>query len=139
MKPFTPHLGDLTLLARYWPQIFGRALNPESILEGLHAPRAQSGRSDHLDDHTPEMRRALRGLATLERLGRNGHRREASILAYCHVVCGPVALTSGEAYVAIASHYSKSKKPVTPSRRQKLLEQGLRLYTAALKVWEVQR
>jgi hypothetical protein len=129
------NLSDLTLLAKHWPVLFGRGLDPSSLLEAPGVLQARSGRTDHVDSKTPEIRRALSALSRLQELARAGRQREAAILAYTHVVCGPAARTSGEAYVALGVRYDRSRKPVTPARRQRLLEQGLRLYAAAVAAW----
>ena len=108
-------LFGLDCLARFAPQIFGRALSIEGI---FGSQVAISGRHDHIDSHTREMRAALEALSLLYRLASLGAsgRRAAQILAYTHVVCGDEARAQSDTWVSVGLSFSvKRKKPSCPA------------------------
>ena len=129
---YVVRLVHLDLLARFAPQLFGRALSLETMGEAL----ARSGRSDRIDAKTPEMRLALEAFARLLRL-RDTHPDDAAILAYLRVICGPEARKSGDPYLEVARlGQRRPSGPLRADDRARLLLAGLQRYQRAMAVWD---
>lgn len=128
----------LDQLARFAPQIFGRALSMDGVMSQVVA---SSGRHDHLDRHTHEIRAALEALSALYTLALSsalGY-QHASVMAYTHVVCGEEARALGDTWVAVALKLAPPKKapksPLSPEERTRYQILGLALYGAAREQW----
>lgn len=128
----------LEQLARFAPQIFGRALSMDGVMSQVIA---SSGRHDHLDRHTHELRAALHSLSLLYTLALSsalGY-QHASVMAFAHVVCGEEARAQGDTWVTVALKLSPPKKapkaPLSPEERTRYQILGLALYGAARTEW----
>lgn len=128
----------LEQLARFAPQIFGRALSMDGVMSQVVA---SSGRHDHLDRHTHELRAALEALSQLYTLALSsalGY-RHASVMAFAHVVCGEEARGQGDTWVTVALKLVPPKKPrhgsLSPEERSRYQILGLALYGAARAEW----
>ena len=106
-------LYSLDCLARFAPQIFGRALS----LDGMFGSQvAVSGRTDHIDGHTAEMREAMAALKSLYDL--HGHDpKSAQVLAYTHVLCGDEARRQGATCGKFGESWRGSSKAACPWQR----------------------
>jgi hypothetical protein len=133
----THDLNDLEFLAKHWSVLFGRSLDPNTVLgvQGLTLHRAD--RLDTIDEKSLELQAAFRALDRLLELSENpSQRRDAEILLYTRVACGSKARQSGEAYLVLAQAYSTTKpKTLTEARRKKLIEQGRYLYNHACSLY----
>jgi hypothetical protein len=104
MMPLPP-LGDLELLARHAPTIYGRALDPD---RPTLTPQPVNGRPDWVDGRSGvggELGRAvgaLRALLALDAEGAEG-KRTAGVLWLVHVLCGTAAASRG--YVLASAHF----------------------------------
>ena len=129
-------LYGLDMLARFAPQIFGRALSLDGVMVSLIA---SSGRHDHIDSHTQEMRAALDALSLLSRLASVPDTRQAAqVLAYTHVVCGEAARQQADTWLAVGLQCSGSQRAaasLSPERKSKYIVKGLELYTQASSLW----
>lgn len=132
-------LFSLDCLARFAPQIFGRALSLDGVFGTLVAG---SGRHDHIDAHTFEMRCALQALALLSQLAKGEpttERRAAQVLAYTHVVCGEEARQQPDTWLSLGLQVYAPKKlngrPLPPEQAIKYRSLGLRLYGDAKALW----
>ena len=131
-------LFGLDCLARFAPQIFGRALSLDVV---LNSSPATLGRPDRLDAHTPDVRQALMALRLLDALARSGEegRRAARVLAYLHVVCGEEARRQSDTWVCVALTICPLKKPpkqpLPTEERARYAAQGLALYAVARAHW----
>lgn len=122
----------LEQLARFAPQIFGRALSIDGVLGSLSA---HSGRHDHLDRHTYEMRAAFVALRQLCQLA-DSDKTSAQVIAYSHVVCGEEARAHAQTWLSLALQLLPPKKsPKTQEQEQRLIAQGLALYGTARDKW----
>ena len=124
----------LEQLARFGPQIFGRALSLDGVMGSLSTV---SGRHDHIDRHTHEMRQALTALHLLCLLSRSD-KESASVLAYTHVVCGAQARLLPETWLAVACvvrYPGRAGGVFGDAKRIRLIGEGLALYTRARAVW----
>lgn len=128
-------LSSLDQLARFAPQIFGRALSMDGVLGTL---LASSGRHDHIDRHTYEMREALTALRLLSELCRTD-KVSAQVMAYAHVVCGEEARRRPDTWLMLAQDLTPPtrarKSPLTEERRTGLIQVGFALYLAARARW----
>jgi hypothetical protein len=129
------HYQELENLARFGPQIFGRALSLDGV---MGAAVAASGRPDHIDAKTAEIRSALSALGRLQRLANTGPEGLlcAKIIAYSHVVCGVAARGQTDTWVTIGLLAKPRTKALTAHQRQAYASMGLLLYQEARKAWE---
>jgi hypothetical protein len=125
----------LTQLARFAPQIFGRALTLDGVTRALVA---SSGRSDRLDGHTPELRQALAALAALQQLATQGEEGilAARVLAYTHVVCGEAARGLAATWVQVGLMARPRKKVLSAHQREVYSTLGLVVYHYARQLWD---
>jgi len=127
------HYYGLEQLARFAPQIFGRALSLDGMLGSL---KAASGRSDHIDTHTNEMRAALEALRTLQRLAVQ-EPIQAQVLLYGEVICGPEARRRPDTWLQLALFLSppKKKKTLSLEETSRFVALGLWYYGQARERW----
>jgi hypothetical protein len=134
----THDMNNLDLLAQHWAVLFGRSLDMAAMLgvQGLSISRAD--RLDSIDDKSPEIQVALRGLDRLLAMAaKPSQRRAAEVLLYTRVVCGSEARRSGEAFLVLAQAYSMKKpQPLTEERRRALIEKGRKLYNQACSMYQ---
>jgi hypothetical protein len=86
-------LYDLDELARWWPTLVGRAIDPEyTLVRGGN--RAESGRPDHVDAHHEGLARALQARARLALLRATADGAvHAAVLEFAYVRLGPAFRT----------------------------------------------
>ena len=131
-------LYSLDCLARFAPQLFGRALSLDGVMGCLVA---SSGRSDHIDSHTHEMRAALEALTLLEGLARSGPDGllVARVISFAHVVCGDEARAQEDTWLSLGLLLKPRKKKaylrVGATERTRYITVGLACYTQARAVW----
>jgi hypothetical protein len=125
-------LCDLDELARQWPIIFGKSLDPSVVSIGRSSLAERSGRPDFVDEKSPEIQRALRALARLSALSQDSNTRSAAeILFYARVVCGVEARQQGTAYLKIALACRSAPKKMTSTKEKELIAFGRQLYELA--------
>lgn len=127
------NLHDLDHLARFWPLLFGKALDPSQVLGVQGLVPVRSGRSDATDAKSPQIQAAIRALDRLYEI----ERRAAEVLLYARVACGHEARQSGGVFIEIALAYIEHKpKKISEERRKALLNQGRRLYDKACAIYQ---
>lgn len=139
-----PPLGDLDLLARYAPTLYGRALDPD---RPTLTPTPVNGRPDWVDQRSGtggELGRAVGALRALLGLWGEGleGRQVAGVLWLTHVACGPGA--SARAYVLASALYGRlaplPPEPPSPPPRGKRTSNKARSaderQRAAHRAWE---
>lgn len=128
----------LECLARFAPQLFGRALSLDAV---LGSSSVHLGRSNRLDAHTQEVREALSALRQLSALAQSSDegRRSARVLAYLFVVCGAEARRQADTWVSLTLVLCPPKKspkrPLSTEEQSRLVAQGMSLYTLARAQW----
>lgn len=127
-------LDDIELLARHWPNIFGKALDPSTPLGSRKEFSFQ--RLSPLDANADEIQQALRGLGRLQQLADDPKQRwAAEALFYAHVRCGSELRRSGEVYLTLGLGKKKRPALLSEEKRRALLTKGLRLYDRARSVY----
>lgn len=98
---------------------------------------AQSGRHDHLDGHTYEMRQAMSALTKLYEL-HDTNPLFAQVMLYSHVLCGEEARRLADTWVTLALMVTPRKKrkgPLPVEHRSSYAATGLALYASARSHW----
>lgn len=130
------HLSDLDFLAKHWPTLFGKALDPSGVtgVQGLVLSR--SGRLDSVDAKSPEIQRAIRALDRLYELHQEQKTKQAAeVLLYARVVCGEQARLGKAMFLALGLAYRSAPKRMTAAKQRALVDVGWRLYDAACAVY----
>jgi hypothetical protein len=126
------NLSDLDELARQWPILFGKAVDPAEAICRRAALMDRSGRPDFIDDKSPEIQRALRALDRLYELHSNPSTQQAAeVLLYARVFCGREARLMGTVYLQIALSYRRTPKKMTPTKQKELVAFGREQYELA--------
>lgn len=132
------NLHDLDQLARFWPLLFGRALDPSQVLGVQGLIPVRSGRSDATDAKSPEIQAAIRALDRLYELHQEESSRQAAeVLLYARVACGHEARQSGAVFFQVGFTYAEHRpRKISEERRRMLIFQGRRLYDKACALYQ---
>lgn len=126
---------DLDLLARHFPILFGKALDPDGIAAALgYMPVSGRPGLDHASDHG--LSRAIAALRQLQDLAAKSDdgRRAAAILLYSQGIAGPAARRSGAVALAVAQMYANTYKRLTPARLRSMCAKGEALILCAMAI-----
>jgi hypothetical protein len=124
---------DLDMLAKCWPILFGKSLDPGTVL-GV-APTL-GGRTDAVDEMSSDLCRAIRALDRLNELAKAPQTLwVAKVLLFARVFCGVKARRNAEVYLRIATLERDLPKRLSPQKRAALLARGIALYDLAVTLY----